>query len=58
MASNGLVANADKTVFMILNKTRAESENELSKSIEEDGTKILASSETNLLGVNIQENQC
>ena len=33
MASNGLVANASKTVFMILNLTKAEAENELAKGI-------------------------
>ena len=57
MASNGLVANAAKTVFMILNKTRSDAENELAKSIEVDGAIIQASAETNLLGVNIQEDQ-
>ena len=37
MASNGLVANVSKTVFMILNLTKAEAEAELAKEIEIDG---------------------
>ena len=57
MASNGLVTNAAKTVFMILNKTRRDAENEIAKSIIVDGTEIKASPSTNLLGMTIQENQ-
>ena len=57
MASNGLVANASKTVFMILNRTRKELESENFKSIEVDGAIIEASTSTNLLGITIQDNQ-
>ena len=55
MASNGLVANAAKTVFMILNLTKTEAENEIAKSIEIDGTRVERSTETKLLGVSIDE---
>ena len=55
MASNGLVANAAKTVFMILNRTRAELVEEKFKSLIVDGAKIEASSHTKLLGVEIQD---
>ena len=57
MAANGLVANATKTVFMILNRTKAEMEDVNLNSIIVDGVKIQASTHTKLLGVEIQDNQ-
>ena len=50
MASNGLVANASKTVFMILNLTKAEAEAELAKEIEIDGVSVERFTNTKLLG--------
>ena len=55
MASNGLVANASKTVFMILNLTKAEAEAELAKEIEIDGVSVERSTNTKLLGVTIDD---
>ena len=40
MASNGLVANAAKTVFMILNRTKAEKAETKFDEIEVDGVTI------------------
>ena len=57
MASNGLVANAKKTVFMVLNMTKAECESDLAKEILVDSVKVQRSSETKLLGVIIDEKQ-
>ena len=57
MASNGRVANAAKTVFMILNRTRAEINIKKFNSIEVDGVTIKVSAHTKLLGMEIQENQ-
>ena len=55
MASNGLVANASKTVFMILNLTKTEAEEELARQIIIDGTPVIRSTDTKLLGVTIDE---
>ena len=57
MASNGLIANAKKTVFMMLNLTKQECESELTKSITIGESKITRSSSTKLLGVIIDEKQ-
>ena len=57
MASNGLVANASKTVFLILNITKKEAEEELANGIEVDGTRVTRSTETKLLGVTIDDKQ-
>ena len=57
MASNGLVANAKKTVFMILNMTKSEFEKELTKEIMVGGEKVQRSTDTKLLGVIINEKQ-
>ena len=48
MASNGLVANASKTVFIILNLTKAEAE--LAKEIEIDSVSVERFTNTKLLG--------
>ena len=55
MASNGLAANAKKTIFMILNQSKKECEDELSKSIQVGGVTVPRSSSTKLLGVNIDD---
>ena len=52
MASNGLVANPQKTVFMILNNKSGERQ-----TIEVGNDKIEESEHTKLLGMEIQENQ-
>ena len=59
MASNGLVANAKKTVFMILNlnKTECENENELAKEIMVGEEIVQRSCETKLLRVIIDDKQ-
>ena len=57
MASNGLVANAKKTVFMILNLTKAECESELAKEIKVGEAKVPRSTDTKLLGITIDEKQ-
>ena len=57
MASNGLVANASKTVFLILNITKKEAEEELANGIEVDGKRVTRSTETKLLGVTIDDKQ-
>ena len=49
MASNGLVANAGKTVFMILNLTKKECESELTKELTIDGATIPRSEATKLV---------
>ena len=41
MASNGLVANAAKTVFMILNRTKAKKAETKFDEIEVDGVTII-----------------
>ena len=41
MAANGMVANARETVFIILNLTKAETEMEITKSIEVGNTLVL-----------------
>ena len=53
MASNGLVANPNKTVFMLLNYTCNEMELELTNEIKIGDSFIKRSEETNLLGVNM-----
>ena len=55
MASNGLVANASKTVLMILNNKAKLAENKL--SIKVGQTEIEPEANTKLLGVKIEENQ-
>ena len=55
MASNGLVANAGKTVFMILNLTKKECESELTKELTIDGATIPRSEATKLLGIKIDD---
>ena len=57
MAANGLVANAKKTVFMILNLTKIEAEKEITKEITIGDSKILRSSSTKLLGMEIDDQQ-
>ena len=56
-ASNGLVANASKTVFMILNLTKSEAESELPKEIKINDVNVKRSTDTKLLGVNIDDKQ-
>ena len=51
------MANAGKTVFMILNLTKNEAELELAKGIEIDGAFVLRSPSTKLLGITIDEKQ-
>ena len=55
MASNGLVANPKKTVFMVMNYRIQEKEDKTNIMVGQD--KIIRSSHTKLLGVEIQENQ-
>ena len=59
MASNGLVANKNKTVFMLLNmKKQANKEfKEHQISIAVGDSKVERSGSTNLLGVTIEESQ-
>ena len=57
MASNGLVANASKTVFMLLNITKSDAEKEISKSITVGDTQVPRSNSTKLLGIEIDEKQ-
>ena len=57
MAPNGLVANANKTVFMIINLSKSECENELAKEIMVGEDKVTRSSDTRLLGVSIDDTQ-
>ena len=57
MASNGLVANASKTVFMVLNLTKSEAESELAREITINGSTVARSTDTKLLGVTIDEKQ-
>ena len=55
MASNGLVANAKKMVFMILNLTKAECKNQLVKEISINNCIVERSVSTKLLGLIIDE---
>ena len=57
MASNGLVANAKKTIFMVLNMTKAECESEVARKIMVGNSTVKRSSETKLLGVIIDDKQ-
>ena len=57
MASNGLVANAKKTVFMVLNLTKQECESGLANEIIVDNTSVPRSSKSKLLGVIIDDKQ-
>ena len=57
MASNGLMANASKTVLMILNMTQLEKESELAKEIQVGHTSVPRSTATKLLGITIDEKQ-
>ena len=57
MASNGLVANATKTIFMILNLTKSECENQLTKEIKIDNATVKRSESTKLLGLTIDDKQ-
>ena len=57
MASNGLVANAKKTVFTILSMTKSECESELAKDIMVGEEKVSRSTDTKLLGVITDEKQ-
>ena len=50
-ASNGLFANAKKTVFMILNMTKKECESQLAKEISINNCAVERSTSTKLLGV-------
>ena len=51
------MAYAKKTVFMILNLSKQECENELAKEIKVAGCKVARSTNTKLLGVTIDEKQ-
>ena len=51
MASNGLVANAKKTIFMILNLTKRECELGITKSMQVGGEIVPRSTNTKLLGL-------
>ena len=53
MASNGLVANASKTIFIILNLTKNECEQQLTKEITIDKAMVTRSNSTKLLGLTI-----
>ena len=55
MASNGLVANAKKSVFMILNIAKKDCKNELAKEISIGGTIVERSTATKLHGVTIDD---
>ena len=55
MASNGLVANAKKTVFMILDMTKSECESKIADNIIIDNVSVERSKSTKLLGVTIDE---
>ena len=55
MASNGLVANAKKTIFMILNLNKKYCESKIAKNIQVGGETVPRSSSTKLLGVNIDD---
>ena len=62
MASNGLAANQNKTVFMLLNMKKhaaknQEEEQEEELSIKVGNSLVKRSCSTNLLGVTIEENQ-
>ena len=57
MAINGLVANASKTVFMILNLTKKEAQKEITKDIEVGTTTVTRSESTKLLGIEIDDQQ-
>ena len=57
MASNGLVANATKTIFMILNLTKMECENQATKEIIIDNATVERSASTKLLGLTIDDKQ-
>ena len=57
MASNGLVANATKTIFMILNLTKTECENAITKEIKIDKAMVNRSDSTKLLGLTIDDKQ-
>ena len=50
MAANGLVANAKKTVFMLLNLSKSEAEKEITKEILIVDCKVTRSNSTKLLG--------
>ena len=49
MAANGLVANAKKTVFMLLNLSKSEAEKEITKEILIVDCKVTRSNSTKLL---------
>ena len=55
MASNGLVANASKTVFMILNNKGHQTDERV--SIRVGDTNIQQEDHTKLLGIKIEETQ-
>ena len=57
MASNGLVANAKKTVFMVLNMTKSECESGLAKEIKVGNETVPRSVNTKLLGIIIDDKQ-
>ena len=62
MASNGLAANQNKTVFMLLNMKKHAAKNQEEEQEEELSIKVgnrlvKRSCSTNLLGVTIEENQ-
>ena len=55
MASNGLVANPTKTVFLMLNSKRSDTEEKLVINVDDE--RITQSDHTKLLGMEIQEDQ-
>ena len=57
MAANGLVANAKKTVFMLLNLTKSEMEAEYTKEIKIGDCNVPRSDSTKLLGIEIDDQQ-
>ena len=55
IALNGLVANAKKIVFMILDMTKSECESKIAGNIIIDNVSVERSKSTKLLGVTIDE---
>ena len=57
MASNGLVANQSKTVFMVLNMKKQCDKLMAESGIQIGNTKVKQESNTKLLGMTIEDNQ-
>ena len=57
MASNGLVANPSKTVFMILGDRSAHGQKHMNETVKVGNEDIKASKKTKLLGIDIDNNQ-